>query len=617
MRSGENKFRGVSSLLENCRPELDLITFAALVRLPCPVGSSVVGAASLPPYSGKVKTTRKPAFLSTYEHGVCVKWDHDDGLCSMVNSWNSFESPVPSIQIALMFSPLGMGLLDFTMCSLKLSCEVLMKAPGTWKSQWCQMSLPSSMLGDTPPNPLIKLEAMFVPTNVDGKPTDPSMPSTVPVKKVIMSPIRTPKPVHPVTMELSSRPEPTDKRKLPTPPNLNEESRLELDNGLQDSVSEEMTTANEASAHLLRISSFWVPTSCHVCSKILVGYNKGFECEACRTICCEDCRLNVDLELPCGSDEARYKVDSSIRNKMSVGNIMAVVAPDKLYAEQRKESSVPLVVEAQIDTSIGSLKFQFRRACLFQQALSPIASPETVFRASHPTREGEYYCRITSSVGGKSVRTRPVYSGSPHFNSKQLEMMVSSYGEEFRLDCVDARTDQTVGSALLSTQGILQMQRDEVILKCGASLLQCFAGPIVERGIRAPTKLMLRKGVNKAFGLDFYVPPKEMSHESKDGTAEKGAISGWLEVSLGLEEFVNRLYHARRPIVCPARPKDDFNTALFQVHIMRAKVIFEELNDVLDLYLYVVSWKSPFLTGCTLMILVSLCLRFDTEYVGR
>jgi hypothetical protein len=302
---------------------------------------------------------------------------------------------------------------------------------------------------------------------------------------------------------------------------------------------------------------------------------------------------------------------------MSVGNIMAVVAPDKVYAEQRKESSVPLVIEAQEDTSIGSLKFQFRRACLFEQALTPIASPETVFRTSHLTREGEYYCRITSSAGGKSVRTRPVYSGSPHFNSKQLEMMVSSYGEEFRLDCVDARTDQIVGSALLSTQGILQMQRDEVILKGGASLLQCFAGPIVERGVRPPMKLMLRKGVNKAFGLDFYVPPKEMSLQSKDSVAEKGAISGWLEVSLGLEESVNRLYHLRRPIACPTRPKDDFNTALFQVHIMRAKVIFEELNDMLDLYFYVVSWKNPFLTGCTLMILMSLCLRFDTEYVGR
>jgi hypothetical protein len=193
-------------------------------------------------------------------------------------------------------------------------------------------------------------------------------------------------------------------------------------------------------------------------------------------------------------------------------------------------------------------------------------------------------------------------------------MMVSNYGEEFRLDCVDARTDQIVGSALLSTQGILQMQRDEVIFKYGASLLQCFSGPIVERGVRPPMKLILRKGVNKAFGLDFYIPPREF--ESRDGGAEKGAISGWLEVSLGLEEFVHRLYHRRRPIQCPERPKDDFNTSLFQVHIMRAKFIFEGLNDMLDLYFYLVSWKNPSVTGCTLLVLVALCLWFDTEYIG-
>jgi len=590
---------------------------STVVSLPCPVGSSVVCSASLPPYSGRVKTTRKPAFLSTYEHGVCVKWDRDDGLCSMVNSWNSVESPVPSIQIALMFSPLGMGLLDFTMCSVTLSCEVLMKAPGQWKMQWCQMSLPSSMLGDTPPAPLIHLEATFVPTTVDGKPADTSIFSATRIKKVMMSPVRAPKPVVPISVDASGHSEASNTSKPPTPPIPQEETSPESEGEMHNDISKEETTAHEASAHLLRVSSFWVPTACHVCSKILMVHNKGFLCEACGIICCDDCRLNVDLELPCGSEEARAIVESSIRNKISVGNIMAVVAPDKVYAEQRKESNTPNASGTDGDTSIGSLKFQFRQACLFQQALAPSASPETAFRTSHSTREGEYYCRITSSIGGKSVRTRPAYSGNPHFNSKQLEMMVNNYGEEFRLDCVDARTDQIVGSALLSTQSILQMQRDEVISAYGSSLFQCLSGPIVERGVRPPMKLMLRKGVNKAFGLNFYIPHTETSLESRDGGAEKGAISGWLEVSLGLEEFVGRLYHLRRPIVCPARPKEDFNTSLFQVHVTRAKAIFDELNDMLDMYLYIVSWKNPFVTGFSLVFVVALCLRFDAEYVGR
>ncbi len=98
----------------------------------------------------------------------------------------------------------------------------------------------------------------------------------------------------------------------------------------------------------------------------------------------------------------------------------------------------------------------------------------------------------------------------------------SHYGEEFRLDCVDARTDEVVGTALLSTQGILQMQRDETIQRDGALLVQCFRGPIVERGTRPGIKLMLRKGVKNAFGLEFYVSSREMSLEAGGAEFEKG-----------------------------------------------------------------------------------------------
>lgn len=96
-----------------------------------------------------------------------------------------------------------------------------------------------------------------------------------------------------------------------------------------------------------------------------------------------------------------------------------------------------------------------------------------------------------------------------------------------------------------------------------------------------------------------------------------GAVSGWLEISLGLEEFVDRLYDPQKPIECPSRPPEDFNTTMFQVHVMRAKVIFEDLNAVLELYLYAVSWRDPLLTGSSLAFLVWLCLRFNAEYIGR
>ena len=375
-------------------------------RLPCPVGSSVVASTSLPPFSGRVKTIRKVAFLSTYEHGVCVKWDSDkgEGLCSMVNAWNNQDSPIPSIKISLLFSPLGMGWFDFTMCTVLLSCKVLLKSPGVWKSQWCQADLPDSMVANTSGDvPLIQLEAMFVPTNIDGSvlisPTGP--------KKTVKTPRSPKRPVLPLTEESSpTKQEETEKHIAQSPP--------------ED---------DPTSPHLLRASSFWIPSACNVCSKILVGRNAGYHCEACSVICCGDCRLNVDLEIPCGSEEARSRVETSMHSKITVSNILSIIAPDEGYTEKTKigEASLSRPRTDQHDNpgGIGCLRIEFKRATLFEQALPPDESPDAVFASSRPSRDGEYYARITSSMGGtKMARTRPVYSGNPHFNSKEIQFLV-------------------------------------------------------------------------------------------------------------------------------------------------------------------------------------------------
>lgn len=568
-------------------------------RLPCPVGSSVVAATSLPPFSGRVKTIRKVAFLSTYEHGVCVKWDQekDEGLCSMVNSWNNQDSPIPSIKISLLFSPLGMGWFDFTMCTVLLSCKLLLKSPGIWKSQWCQADLPDSMVANASGDvPLIQLEAMFVPTNIDGS--------------VLMSPTRKKMPLK--TPRSPKRPI------LP----LSDESSPTKDEEPEKPAIESPPEDDPTSPHLLRASSFWIPSVCNVCSRILLGTNKGYHCEACSVVCCGDCRLNVDLEIPCGSEEARSRVETSMQSKITLSNILSIIAPDEGYTEKTKigEATVSGTTTANHRDNpggIGCLRIEFKRANLFEQPLPPDESPDAVFASIRPSRDGEYYARITSSMGDtKMARTRPVYSGNPHFNSKEIQFLVAHYGEEFRLDCVDAQTDEVVGTALLSTQGILQMQRDEAIHRYGASLFQCFRGPIVERGVRPGIKILLRKGVKNAFGLEFYVSSSEVGLDG--GTeSEKGAISGWLEISLGLEEYFYHLFHPFKPLECPERPPDEFNMAMFQVHIMRAKVILEQLNDILDLYLYTVSWKDPLLTLTSLILMVLLCVRFNSEYIGR
>ena len=79
----------------------------------------------------------------------------------------------------------------------------------------------------------------------------------------------------------------------------------------------------------------------------------------------------------------------------------------------------------------------------------------------------------------------------------------SHYGVEFRLDLVDASTDIAVGSALLTTQGLLQDQRDIVVNENGGSLLQFLKGPLRWSGKR-PLKLELRTG----FGSDYFSAPK-------------------------------------------------------------------------------------------------------------
>jgi hypothetical protein len=411
--------------------------FSSHRRLPCPVGSSVVGAASLPPFAGRVKTYRRSAFLASASHGVCVRWDRstNDGLLKMVSQGN-FDSPVPSIKISLLFSPLGMGILDFNMCDLSLSCEVLMKSPGVWKAaQWCQASMPDSMAttddskDTTNKQPVILLEAMFQPSEDSTFNTTVLSPAIVRKKKLERETIGTPPrlPRFPLPESPTGSSEVKDTADAPVKEKETDKELLDISR-----TGEAPTTP-----HMLRVASYWVPSACSVCSTILFGNKKGFQCEACSIICCVDCRLNVDLEIPCGSEEARSKVENSIQNRISVKNIMSIVAPDESYAKSWRVASTDEndLLESSLEPSshskydgqagIGCLRIEFQRASLFEQPLLPDESPEKVFGAKRPTREGEYYARITSSMGSnKTARTRPVYSGSPHFNSQLIELMV-------------------------------------------------------------------------------------------------------------------------------------------------------------------------------------------------
>jgi hypothetical protein len=44
-----------------------------------------------------------------------------------------------------MYSLKPIKMLEFSICSLQLSCMPLMAMPGVWKRQWCQATIPSAM----------------------------------------------------------------------------------------------------------------------------------------------------------------------------------------------------------------------------------------------------------------------------------------------------------------------------------------------------------------------------------------------------------------------------------------------------------------------------------------
>ena len=84
------------------------------------------------------------------------------------------------------------------------------------------------------------------------------------------------------------------------------------------------------------------------------------------------------------------------------------------------------------------------------------------------------------------------------------------YGMEYRIEVIDATTDNPTGTTLLTTQGLLQDQRDSIIAEHGLSLLQFLKGPI--RFDRMRTLLLeLRAGVKSGFSPDFFVSRSEQA----------------------------------------------------------------------------------------------------------
>lgn len=174
---------------------------------------------------------------------------------------------------------------------------------------------------------------------------------------------------------------------------------------------------------------------------------------------------------------------------------------------------------------------------------------------------------------------------------------------------VDANTDTTIGTKLLTTQGLLQWQRDILAQQRALTWETIFKQRPLHL-VKKTAILELRSGVKSGFGLDFY-------NNSKIGDGFRaGEICGWVEVEVGFDENPG-LYSNHHPQPCPMRPDDDFNVDLIQLHIARITTLVEDLSKLHESYQYIISWKNPALTSMCMIIFTSLCLRFNMEKVGR
>jgi hypothetical protein len=398
-----------------------------------------------------VKSKRKNAFLVSLEHGVCVKWkqhknnnnnnggiNDDDGLCSMVNGWSSKDSPIPSIKIDLLFSPLGMGLLDFTMATVELSSAILLRNPGAWRERWCQLEIPSSMQSgsgiDNNTNsyfhrfPLVKIQAVFtrsIPSSGESN-SFFSFASTQqhhlppPFEKlVILLPTRgeiqvengpaqtqveftsqspPPRVNSDATQSLSAldgiRPkkmtrEHQDKDLVGTEEEDDEnggeddedmhsldiasEAAVGIDDG--STASRNPQTDSALDPHLLCAETYWIPGSCSVCSRVLIGRNGGFHSKECGIDCCGDCRLNVDLRVPCGSDLAHDIVEKNFKGKMSLSGLLNYVAPDETFEQKKieEDSMHSLRKSESLSTAGGLLRALMHSNLVVEDDLDGIA----------------------------------------------------------------------------------------------------------------------------------------------------------------------------------------------------------------------------------------------------
>ena len=384
-------------------------------RLPCPVGSTVQASVSLLPWKGRFRSERRATFVldqessPSFDHGVCVQWDDKKGdasaTISLIHAYAGDATPVPTILINLVLSPVKM--LQFSMCSLTLPCDALMKTPGKWRRQWFLAEMQErkndndNKLFSEEQTALVEVEAVFVPD-------DQRFGSSF------------------VSIGQSRAVQDHDEDESSNASNSAEipEAKTPLaTNAEQDNEDDNFIAATKP--HLMRVHRFWKPASCSLCSKSLMGWGKqSFRCEVCGLDCCSDCRLHVDLQLPCGSEKATERTGKLIQNKLTISSFLETMAPvDDSYEQKKRELSTIDGDTSLTDTRsltthttrgdrgrIGVMKMNIARACVFESILPATTEPDELVKHTGALRPGDYYVRVCRTGAEGSARTRTIPS---------------------------------------------------------------------------------------------------------------------------------------------------------------------------------------------------------------
>jgi hypothetical protein len=240
--------------------------------------------------------------------------------------------------------------------------------------------------------------------------------------------------------DLSSRPAPSSPGGFPPRipvPALSVEGDLSQadDYSVSMSIRSSLTKSRPIKPHLLRLKKHWTLASCCVCKSSITAKN-SYHCEVCSIDCCADCNVQVDVQLPCGSDLATRARQAAIQNKLTFDSILNVVAPmDESVALQQKLAKVN--EERVLETTqrmqggdqalngenrIGTMKLEFSQAVVFGSAVPGDSFDiADMLQTDAKLRTGDYYIRVSWTGSPTTRRTMTIqHTARPTFDSEEM-----------------------------------------------------------------------------------------------------------------------------------------------------------------------------------------------------